>query len=291
MSNATQNPSHAVLGAVRHFDAHGGHADGRSVLARSGLVAKGVLYSVLGLLSLQVASGDASSDRATTRGAIELVLAQPLGHVLLALLTIGLIALALWQCVLAVTGDPVEGNETKDRVLFAIKALIYGGTAATALTLLLPRWTNGIPSGGDGSEASQERATAMIMNWPGGRWIVGAIACIVIGFAVNQLIKHAWRHAFMDRLNRSRMSVSLARAVERAGRAGYAARAIIFITVGVFLVVAALQHDPREAVGLSGAMRTIAQQQWGKALLWFVAVGLFLYGCFCFAEARFRRAA
>src|SRR5918993_18731 len=137
MSNVTQNPSHAVLGAARQFDAHGARGDWRSVLARSGLVAKGVLYSVLGLLSLQVASGDASSDRATTRGAIELVLAQPLGHVLLALLTIGLIALALWQCILAVTGDPVEGRETKDRVLFAIKALIYGGTAATALTLLL----------------------------------------------------------------------------------------------------------------------------------------------------------
>jgi Domain of Unknown Function (DUF1206) len=59
---------------------------------------------------------------------------------------------------------------------------------------------------------------------------------------------------------------------------------------GVFLVVAALQHDPREAVGLSGVLATLSAQPWGEAVLWLVSIGLLLYGAFCLAEARYRRA-
>lgn len=44
------------------------------------------------------------------------------------------------------------------------------------------------------------------------------------------------------------------------------------------------------AVPVVGALQVLAQQTWGDALLWFVAVGLFLYGGFCFAEAKYRRA-
>ena len=47
---------------------------------------------------------------------------------------------------------------------------------------------------------------------------------------------------------------------ERAGRAAYAARAVVLIIIGIFFIVAAVQHDPQEAIGLSGALETIAEQ-------------------------------
>ena len=94
----------------------------------------------------------------------------------------------------------------------------------------------------------------------------------------------------MTRLSRSEMRPEVATAVERAGRGGYTARAIVFAIVGTFLLVAAMQHDPQEAVGLSGALGTLAGETWGQIVLWVVAIGLFLYGCFCFAEAKYRRA-
>lgn len=59
---------------------------------------------------------------------------------------------------------------------------------------------------------------------------------------------------------------------------------------GKALVVAAVQHDPQEAVGLSGALAALPQESWGQAILWFIALGLALSGAFCFAEARYRRA-
>jgi hypothetical protein len=255
--------------------------DWRSTLARAGLSAKGALYGALGLLAIQVARGQASTGRVTREGAVELVASQPFGQWLLVLFTIGLFCLAAWQAILAFTGDPVEGSETKDRVKYGVKAAIYTATAITALTML----TGGRQSGG----SSEDQAAGILMGWPGGPWLVGLLGLAILAVAAQQLYGHAIKKKFMRRLSIGGGG-DVGRNVERAGRAGYAARGIVLLVVGTFFLIAAIQHDPREAVGLSGALRVMSQQAWGQALLWFVAVGLFLYGCFCFAEAKYRRA-
>ena len=261
-------------------------ADWRAVLARSGLAAKGVLYAVLGLLAINVASGKAGSQAASRQGAIELVASQPFGQWLLGILTVGLFALAAWHVIQAIKGDPVEGSEASDRAKFAGKAVIYIGTAMTALTMLMPRLGSG--SAGAGSGGTEDQATATVMSWPGGPWIVGIGGAAIIAFALYQFYKHAWNKRFMRRLGA--MDSDVRRAVERAGQAGYAARAIVAVIAGAFLVVAAVQHDPREAVGLSGALGALSGETWGQVVLWIVAIGLVLYGAFAFAEAKYRRA-
>lgn len=271
--------------------AAGAHRSGdwRSTLARSGLAAKGVLYGALGVLAINVASGEASSESASRRGAIELVASQPFGQWLLGILTAGLFALALWNVIMAFTGDPVEGSETKDRLKFGGKAVIYSATAITALTMLMPYWGASMGSRSNGGGSSEDQATASVMAWPGGPWIVGVVGLLIIGMGIHQIYKHAWKKAFMRRLDHS-MSSDTRSGIERAGRAGYAARGIVAIIVGLFLVLAAVQHDPQEAVGLSGVLAALAAQTWGEAALWLVSIGLLLYGGFCLAEARYRRA-
>jgi hypothetical protein len=217
-----------------------------------------------------------------------------MGQLLLGLLTLGLFALAIWQIILVATGDPVEGGDPQDRASYAIKALVYLGTAATAFTMLAAQWgisAFGMPGAGAGDEASQDQTAAMIMGWPGGRWLVAAIGIGVVVFAVYQLLQHGVDSRFMQRLDRGRMGREVAAHVERGGRWGYSARAIALGIMGVFFVVAAVQHDPAEAVGLSGALQVLAEQPWGPFVLWAVAIGLAVYGCYCIAEAKYRRAA
>ena len=273
-----------------HAGATLARGDWRSTLARSGLIAKGVLYAALGLLAIQVARGQAASRTASREGAIELVASQPMGQWLLVLFTIGLFALATWHVVLAFTGDPVEGSEPLDRAKYAGKAAIYAATAVTALTILMARMGNAAAGRAGRGGESEDQAASMIMGWPGGHWLVGLLGCAVLAAAAYQLYHHAWQKRFMRRLGLGSTSGDFVRTVERAGRAGYAARGIVLAIAGAFLIIAAVQHDPREAVGLSGVLRILAQQSWGQAILWFVAVGLLLYGGFCFAEARYRRA-
>ncbi len=80
-----------------------------------------------------------------------------------------------------------------------------------------------------------------------------------------------------------------ARWVVPLGRAGYAARGVVFIVVCAFLLVAAYQSDPSEARGLGGALLALQEQPFGRALYGLVALGLAAFGAFGFVEARYRR--
>jgi Domain of Unknown Function (DUF1206) len=72
-----------------------------------------------------------------------------------------------------------------------------------------------------------------------------------------------------------------------AGRIG--ALGVVFTEIAIFMVVAALRHDPNQARGLGGALRTLLQQPFGPYLLGLVALGLIAFGLFSLAEARYRR--
>jgi hypothetical protein len=152
--------------------------------------------------------------------------------------------------------------------------------------ILLGGWG---PGPGSGSESPQQAAaTAMVL--PGGPWLVALAGAAIMAVGVYQAHTHAWHRTFMRRMDRAHMSPQVERWVERAGRWGYGARASVLVTSGVFLVVAALRHDPEEAVGLGGALDRVAAQPWGDAGLWFIAIGFVAYAMFCIAEARYRRA-
>lgn len=261
--------------------------DWRSALGRVGLVARGVLYGVLGILALQFAFGSTSSGQVSSQGAIAYVQQQPFGTVMLWLLAVGLAALALWQLITAFTGDPVKGSEAKDRAMYALKAVLYGATAIAAFAAL---GIGGGSSGGGGG-SGQTKATAYLLDLPYGQWIVGAIGVGVVGYAVKTLVEHAKDAKFMERLATARLDRSTVEGVRAAGRAGYGARGTIIGITGIFLVVAALRHSPDSTRGLSGALVVLSQQAYGTILLTVVALGLFLFGVFSVIEARYRRAA
>lgn len=72
------------------------------------------------------------------------------------------------------------------------------------------------------------------------------------------------------------------------GGIGFTARGVVFGLIGFFLARAAYQYDPKEAVGLDGALSKLLQQHYGSALLGAVAAGLIAFGLYCLAEARYR---
>lgn len=258
-------------------------SDWRSGLARFGLVAKGVLYVTLGVLAFQL--GGNGGGQASQTGAMQTIRNQPAGTWLLGLLALGLLAHGIWQLVITFTGDPVEGGEARQRVKYAVKTVIYLALGGLAVAVLLDGSTGGSGGGGGGSS----RATSTLLGLPGGTWLAAALGAVIVVVAVVEFVRHAVRTRFMERINRAGHG-DVRRNVRRAGRAGYAAHAVVTLITGGFLVVAAITHDPSRSRGLSGALQTLADQPWGPWLLGAVAIGLALYGVFALAEARYRRA-
>ena len=125
-----------------------------------------------------------------------------------------------------------------------------------------------------------------MLDWPAGQWLVALGGIILIGFALWSIKHHVIDQSFTKRLDKGDGTW-----VARLGQAGYGARALVYIVIGWFFVQAAITYDPNQAKGLSGALAELAGKSWGQLLLWAIALGLFCYGLFCVAEAKYRKAA
>ena len=263
---------------------HGAQQAGRSRTARrvvlAGWAAKGVVYLALAWIVLQLAFGRPPAE-ASSQGAVEWIARSGPGVVAIVLLGLGLLAYAVGR-VLEVTALAGPDIDTVDRVQAGVLTVLYVGLAVTAFGVL----GRGGSGGGGGQQAGS--STAMVLGWPGGRWIVGAIAVAVLAFAVWSVVEGV-RQRFLGTLRTGEMSPGLRQAVTRIGTAAYVTRGLVFALVGWFLLQAALTFDPSRAKGLDGSLRAVADAPWGRLVLSAVALGLLCYGAFCLFESRYRR--
>jgi hypothetical protein len=261
-------------------------ADSRWVdrLARYGLVAKGLSYGLVGVLAASLAA-DQGGRAASREGALEVFAGASYGKAVLVALALGFIAYGLWRLVQAIFDRDDEGTGAKGiakRVGYAGRAVIYGALAWAAFALL----------DGTGSDESQtgeaRRTTAQVLDWPFGRWLVGLGGLILIGVGVFNGYR-AVTQKFEEKWESGEMSAFERRWGPRLSSLGLLARFVVFSLIGIFLVKAAYEYDPEEAIGLDGALRKIIDASYGPVLLGIVAVGLLCYALFCFFEARYRR--
>lgn len=125
------------------------------------------------------------------------------------------------------------------------------------------------------------------MEQPFGLVLVVIAGLIVLGVAIAQFHQAA-KATFLEKLDLSELDQQGTQLVKTLGRAGSAARGAVFGVIGIFLIIAAWQHNPQQAKGLGGALQELAQQPFGPFLLGAVALGMFAFGLFCVAEARYR---
>ena len=64
---------------------------------------------------------------------------------------------------------------------------------------------------------------------------------------------------------------------------------VVFGLVGIFLVKAAIDYNPNNAVGIDGALAKLASNSYGPFLLGIVAAGLIAFGVYSLSDARYRR--
>lgn len=253
------------------------------VLARAGLVARGVIYLLVGYLAVRIAlgQGGASADR---QGALQTVAREPGGTLVLWLLAIGFAGLALWRFTEAVKGQAgPDGNKAGKRLASVARGVFYTAVCASTVAFVAG-------SGGPGSsdEKSQDLTGKAMHEIPGGRWIVLLVG---LGFVAGGIVLavSALRRKFRKQLKTWQMSARTRRVVEVLGMVGRSTRALVFAAAGALLVYAAVTFDPGKAKGVDGTLRQFADTAAGPWLLVLVAAGLVVFGLFSFCEARWRR--
>ncbi|HCF27565.1 MAG TPA: hypothetical protein DEV81_10290 [Cyanobacteria bacterium UBA11049] len=251
-------------------------------LARFGYAAKGVVYGIVGLLAAQAAFGT-GGQTTDTKGALQEIVRQPFGKVLLGVVAIGLFGYVLWQFVQAIKDPEHKGTDTKgilQRIGYAISGIIYAGLALSAVRI--------ISGSGGGNSNSTQDWTARLLSQPFGQWLVGTVGAFIIGLGFYQFYK-AFTAKFRKKLNLSELSDTEQKWVKAITRFGLAARGVVFCLIGFFLIQAARMSDAGEAGGLGEALETLAQQPYGAWLLGIVALGLIAYGIYMVMQARYRR--
>jgi hypothetical protein len=250
-------------------------------LARVGLVAQGVSFALVAVLAIQLALGE-GGEATDRQGALRTIAQDDFGRFAVLLIAVGFAAYTLWRLAEVVLGHEVEEDHAKakwsKRAVALGKGAIYGALCAAAVSILL----------GEGGGGDEERKAAEgILGWPGGRWIVGAIAACFAAAALWNLYR-AVSAKYKESLKSGRMSAAELRWTTRIAFAGLMARAVVFALIAWFFYRAAEEYDAREAEGLDGALRKLAHEPYGPWLLALVAAGLFAWGIFCLIQARYR---
>ena len=249
-------------------------------LARAGLVAKGVSFGIVGALAIELAVGHGG--RATSReGALHALAGETFGAIVLILLVIGFAAYALWRFVEAWAAPGEDLKKWAKRLGSVGRGLIYAGLAFSGAKIVAG-------AGGGGSQTERAHKTAATaLSLPAGTWLVGAAGAIVIGAGLWNLYRGV-AGKFEDKWRTGEMGPAARRWGARVGTVGHVARAAVFGLIGVFVIKAALEYDPRQAIGLDGALQKLASAAYGPYLLGLTAAGLIAYGVYCLVDARFR---
>ena len=246
------------------------HRHSLEVLTRLGFAARGLMYIVIGWLALK--SGRAEDGA----GALE-YLSGGAGKLLLAVMAVGFLAYGLWRLANAWFDGDGHGSDGKGRALRAGGA--FSGLAHLGLFFYSARLALGDNSA-HGSGDSAREGTATALSIPGGWTLVAVAAACLIGMGGFQLVKAA-RASFLKHLDARATGSPL---VRNAGRIGYAARGVVFLTMGWFLGRAAMRERASEAGGMDDALASLP-----GTLQLGVAFGLLLFGLFSMVEARHRR--
>lgn len=248
-------------------------------LTRIGYGVRGLIYFIMGLLTIQVALG-LGGQLATPLDAIATIGEQPAGLILLVVILIGLSSYSLWGVIRAVFNPLRKGRDIKgwlERFGFLWSAFGYA-------ILILPTYgyLTGVSENSNGADA--QKFVASIMSIPWGRWAIGILGVAVIAGGLYQIYK-GLKPGFDRQFQIYALTPGQLKLATNVGRFGTLARGVVFALTGGLISLAAYRANPSQPIGTDTALATLLFRPYGIWLLGVIALGLIAFGIYSMLSA------
>jgi hypothetical protein len=268
------------VSALSHTSRFRGHS-GFEWVARAGDSPRGGVFLIVGIFAGLAALGSGRSLSSTD--ALKTLLTGPMGTLLLGIVAAGLFCFAAWRLLQSLLDADHLGTGRRGltrRTGYGFGALFHFGLAVWAVSLMLG-WSH---RGQDGDRPVRDW-TGWLMAQPYGKWLIAAVGLAIVAGGIAIALR-AFGEDFKRQLDLgaepSAWAVFLA-------RFGFSARAVVYLLVGGFLLLAAWDSNSREAKGLGGALQSVRAEPYGWILLGLLALGLLAFAGYQFVQAYCRR--
>jgi heme/copper-type cytochrome/quinol oxidase subunit 2 len=252
-------------------------------IAQAGLLAKGVVYCLLGVLAFMAAFNFAgqSTNNTDKEGVFSFVHKQTGGQIMLAIIALGLLCYCLWRGIQAFGDTEEKGKDAKgiaSRARYMFSGLVYASLAAFAIKILFS-------SSKSSGENQKQDMVQEILNKPLGEWLLGIAAAIIIGVGIYQ-IYYGLSEKYSKHVENAGHGANK-NLLLLSGKIGYVARGFVWLIIGWLFTKAAFNSNSSEAGETSKAFKFLAEASYGSYILAAVGLGLICYGLFNFVRVKY----
>lgn len=251
-----------------------------SKIARIGLIAKGVVYIILGALAFMAAfeiGGQSNTDTNKT-AVFHSVKDFPGGIFILILLTAGLVCYSIWRWIQTFSATNDMGIKWTKRVRYFISGIVYLTLAGTAIQMIF--WQE------ERSGDENQYWVSEILRHSFGQWLIGLGAFILAAVGIYQ-VYYGLSEKYKKHVQQLNLYSTGSSLLLRSGKIGYIARGIVWFIIAYFFLLAALHNNSNEAGDTGKVFGFIENSSFGSYLLGALGIGLVAYGFFNFIRARY----
>jgi hypothetical protein len=253
-------------------------------VAQAGLIAKGVVYVLLGALGFMAAFelGGKQNGDASQKGAMQTLKELPAGTILLLLLAAGLVCYSIWRGIQAFYKTDNKEKPWYKRLRYLFSGLAYVSLAYTATKALFGKSA----SGGD----KNQMLASQLMDKPFGQVLVGLAALVLAGIGGYQ-VWYGLSEKYKKHVQELSLQSAHANSLLRAGKIGYISRGLVWLIIAFLFGKAAVHATASQAGNTGKAFRFLEDSPFGSYLLGLLSLGLIAYGIFNFVRARYEHLA
>lgn len=250
------------------------------VLAKMGYVARGVIYSTIGTLTLMSALG-LQGQKTGSKGAIVAIRNQPAGEFLLMVLVAGLCGYIIWRLIQGIADADNHGLSPKGLVIRA--GLVISAVTHAVLTYWVVKLL--LHENDDSSGQSASSAVSNYLNEEMNTLFFGTIGVVLMLVGVAHLFK-GYKAGFKKHMSLPKGAHLW---LTPACQFGLIARGVVWLIIGWIVLRAAITVGSSDQQGITDALQWLSDSPFGNWLIGIISLGLIAFGVYSFIEAVYRR--